>query len=307
MAVRRRALLRIVVFILILASASLARSRRLLSAASTTARHMSAALATATSSCPPDEQSAGALCASHRSAAPCRIDSAKSALRDADIVCFDVDSTVLTYEAIDEFATYLDKSEGVAALTREAMEGGMKYEDALERRLQLMQPTRADVEGFINTHDIKLSSGIEQVVSLLQRRGTAVYLVSGGFRFLLEPLADALKIPRTNIYANELYFDTHGNYAGFDRSAPTSRDGGKAEAVAAIIQGNNTSAHNTANKGSGKGLNVVMVGDGATDLQARPPASVFIGYGGVSVRKAVKEGADWFVTDFTELIDVLRG
>jgi phosphoserine phosphatase len=40
-----------------------------------------------------------------------------------------------------------------------------------------------------------------------------------------------------------------------------------------------------------------MVGDGATDMQAKPPADLFIGYGGVVVREAVRDGADLFVTD----------
>jgi phosphoserine phosphatase len=51
-----------------------------------------------------------------------------------------------------------------------------------------------------------------------------------------------------------------------------------------------------------KGLRpVVMIGDGVTDMQARPPADAFIGYGGVVVRKPVQEGADLFVTSFQDL------
>ena len=48
-----------------------------------------------------------------------------------------------------------------------------------------------------------------------------------------------------------------------------------------------------------------MIGDGVTDLEARPPADMFIGYGGVVVRDRVKKEADWFVTDFNVLIDAL--
>jgi phosphoserine phosphatase len=48
-----------------------------------------------------------------------------------------------------------------------------------------------------------------------------------------------------------------------------------------------------------------MVGDGATDLEARPPADLMIGFGGVVVREKVRDHADWFVTDFKELADAL--
>ena len=70
-----------------------------------------------------------------------------------------------------------------------------------------------------------------------------------------------------------------------------------------------------------KRIFVVMVGDGVTDLEARPPADVFIGaeaaiehcvdyfltgYGGVTERERVRQGADFYVTDFATLIEFER-
>ena len=52
-----------------------------------------------------------------------------------------------------------------------------------------------------------------------------------------------------------------------------------------------------------------MVGDGATDMEARDlpgGADAFIGFGGVVQREAVREGADWFVYDFDEMREVLK-
>lgn len=51
---------------------------------------------------------------------------------------------------------------------------------------------------------------------------------------------------------------------------------------------------------------IAMVGDGVTDLQARPPADLFVGFGGIVTRAVVKQHADWFVTDFAELTNQLR-
>ena len=51
---------------------------------------------------------------------------------------------------------------------------------------------------------------------------------------------------------------------------------------------------------------MVMVGDGATDAQAKPPAKAFIGFGGVVERQQVKEKADWFVTDFDSMTSVVN-
>jgi hypothetical protein len=50
----------------------------------------------------------------------------------------------------------------------------------------------------------------------------------------------------------------------------------------------------------------VMIGDGVTDMQAKPPAELFIGFGGVVVRQSVKEEADWFVTDFKDIVTALN-
>jgi len=41
-------------------------------------------------------------------------------------------------------------------------------------------------------------------------------------------------------------------------------------------------------------------------MQAKPPASLFIGFGGITVRENVQQGADWFVTDFQDVVQVLN-
>ncbi len=103
---------------------------------------------------------------------------------------------------------------------------------------------------------------------------------------MIEPVADILGIPYHRIYANNLLFNkSDGSFSGFDKQELTSRDGGKAAVVKQLQEA----------LGYEK---VVMVGDGVTDMQARPPANVFIGFGGVVVREKVRDGADWFITDF---------
>lgn len=103
---------------------------------------------------------------------------------------------------------------------------------------------------------------------------------------MIEPVADRLLIPYHRIYANTLLFDeATGDFAGFDANEPTSRDGGKPAVVQSLIDANGYSP-------------MVMIGDGATDMQAKPPADVFIGFGGIVEREKVRDGADWFIRDF---------
>jgi phosphoserine phosphatase len=72
---------------------------------------------------------------------------------------------------------------------------------------------------------------------------------------------------------------------GFDDKELTCRDGGKPKVVQTLKDAH---GYDT----------MVMIGDGATDMQAKPPASAFIGFGGIAIREKVRDGADWFVTDF---------
>lgn len=50
-------------------------------------------------------------------------------------------------------------------------------------------------------------AGIPELVEMLQSRGTGVFLVSGGFRVIIDPIADILKIPRDHVFANKILFN----------------------------------------------------------------------------------------------------
>ena len=212
-------------------------------------------------------------------------------------MCFDVDSTVCTDEGIDELAAFCGAGEAVAALTARAMGGSVPFQDALAARLELINPSAAAVATFLAEHPPRLSPGIAELVAALHAGGKDVFLVSGGFTQMIHPVADALHIPRERVFANTLLFAAGGAFAGFDKTAFTSRSGGKAAAI----------KHIKAESG-GRLAPMVMIGDGATDLEARMPggADLFVGYGGVAKRAVVMEGADWFVTSFTPLIEALR-
>ena len=214
-------------------------------------------------------------------------------LAKADCVCFDVDSTVVDEEGIDVLADHLGLGEAVAALTKQAMEGGLPFQDALAQRLDLLKPSQQSIEECLEAHPLRLTPGVEEFIGELQAQKKHVYLVSGGFRIMIEPVAKLLNISLNNIVANTILFDTNGTYAGFDPNEPTSRDMGKPKALQRIQQ---TGGYQT----------IIMIGDGATDAQAKPPAASFIGFGGVARREKVVQLADWFVTDFALLTQVVR-
>lgn len=219
-----------------------------------------------------------------------RVAEAREALKKAQIVCFDVDSTIITEEGIDELAMYCGKGSEVAALTKEAMGGSMTFQEALRRRLDIIKPSQRQIREFLKTHPSTISGGVRELIDQLRRNSAEIYLISGGFDCLIEPVADALEIPLCNLFANKLYFNFNGSYAGFDTNQVTSKSGGKGEAIKMI-------------KGRFNSNKVVaMVGDGMTDLEACPPADFFIGYGGNAVREEVQKRATYYVTNFADVL-----
>jgi phosphoserine phosphatase len=192
----------------------------------------------------------------------------------------------------DVLADTLGKGPEVSAWTAKAMDGNIKFEDALAARLQIIQPSQSDIASCLQKHPLRLTPGVDRLVSALQKRGTSVYLVSGGFRLMIQPVAETLGVSLENIYANRILFDSNGNYSGFDAKEPTSADQGKPKALRMIKE---KYGYET----------MIMVGDGATDAQAKPPADAFIGFGGVVVRDAVRKKACWFVKDFETMIDIV--
>lgn len=196
------------------------------------------------------------------------------------------------------------------------MTGKMLYQDSLKQSLDMLRPSKADIDLFLGSRStIPLSPGVQVLVKLLHTLNKDVYLVSGGFTQvlltfslllfgeevvfslyclvllkLIDPVADLLHIPRNNVFAIRLQFDSFtGEYNGYDETAPTSREHGKSIVVQSLLTERYASFPQTG---------IVMIGDGNNDLQAKPPASLFIGYGGNIVREHVKQRADWFITDF---------
>ena len=213
-------------------------------------------------------------------------------LRVADAVCFDVDSTICQDEGIDELAKYYGVGDRVKQLTTRAMDGNMTFQEALSERIKIINPTYIRLKNFLETRSTSATPGAKELVDKLRNRGVDIYLVSGGFAEIISPTADMLGIPRENIKANRFLYYYSGECVGADERMPTCRSGGKAQVISQLREE--------------KGYKMmVMIGDGATDLEACPPADAFIGFGGNIVRQLVKDKASWFVHSFQEIIEVL--
>ncbi|MEO7670973.1 MAG: HAD-IB family phosphatase [Longimicrobiales bacterium] len=200
-------------------------------------------------------------------------------LRRVDVVVFDCDSTLSGIEGIDELAR--EHAEEVAQLTAAAMRGEVALEQVYGQRLALVKPTRDAVARLGELYVSHIVPDAAEVVRALQAEGIRVRIMSGGLLPAVLVLARHLGIADRDVAAVDIRFDDAGAYAGFDTASPLSRSGGK-RALLEIWRREQSAS-------------VMFVGDGATDLETRDVADVFVAYAGVVERAAVVAVADFVV------------
>jgi phosphoserine phosphatase len=123
-------------------------------------------------------------------------------LSDFKLIAFDMDSTLINIECIDEIADAAGRKAEVAAITEAAMRGEIAdYKDSLRRRVALLKGvTVAHMQEVLN-HRLQLNPGAENLVKACQAAGMKVLLVSGGFTFFTDHVKDRLNInwTRSNV------------------------------------------------------------------------------------------------------------
>lgn len=189
-------------------------------------------------------------------------------------VVFDCDSTLVRIEGIDELAGPFRAE--VAALTDAAMRGEVPLQEVYGRRLSLIRPTRMQVDAIGQRYVDTLMPDAREVVAALLWLTKDVRIVSGGVRPAVDAVAAELGIAADQVAAVGLRFDAAGEYAGFEDDSPLAASGGKARVLA----------------GWDLPRPALLVGDGATDREARPAVDAFAAYMGVEFRPAVAAGAE---------------
>ena len=204
------------------------------------------------------------------------------------IIAFDCDSTLSAIEGIDELARLRGPSvfEEVEALTNAAMNGDVAIDEIFAHRLDIIRPDQRSCEEIGNMYIEHVEPTAMATVDKLKESGWLPLIVSGGFTQVIVPLAEHLGIER--VEAVPLVFAPDGSYAGFDTSAPPSRNGGKPEILTLIT--NELGAELS-----------VMVGDGISDLETQEVVDQFIGFGRYAERTRVAEEASRFIHSLDEL------
>ncbi len=111
------------------------------------------------------------------------------------LVAFDMDSTLINIECIDEIAAAAGRRDEVAAITEAAMRGEItNYADSLRRRLALLRGVPLAALEAVYTQRLQLNPGVETFVSACRAAGLKTLLVSGGFTFFSDRVRHRLQI-----------------------------------------------------------------------------------------------------------------
>jgi len=170
--------------------------------------------------------------------------------RNRRLFAFDMDSTLIQGEVIDELAKLHGVGEQVSAITAAAMRGELDFKQSFTRRVALLRGLpEARLRDLLDS--VPLEEGAERLISTLKSLGYKTAVLSGGFTFFGNHLRKRLRLDY--VFANELEIE-NGTVTG--RVAGEIVDGKKkAELLTAIAKKENISLDQ-----------VVAIGDGANDL-----------------------------------------
>lgn len=125
-------------------------------------------------------------------------------LGDFKLIAFDMDSTLINIECIDEIADVVGKKTEVAAITEATMRGEIKdFKESLRRRVALLKGVPVAALQRVYDERLRLNPGADTLVAACRAAGLKVLLVSGGFTFFANRVKDRLGIDyaRSNLLA----------------------------------------------------------------------------------------------------------
>ena len=179
------------------------------------------------------------------------------------LICFDMDSTLIQTECIDELAERAGVGAEVKAITESAMRGEIDFKESFKRRVALLKGLDASVMEEI-AQNMPITEGVDRLMSVLKRCGYKIAILSGGFTYFGEFLQRKYGIDY--VYANELEIGEDGRLTG--RYLGEIVDGHrKAELLKLIAQVEKVNLAQT-----------IAVGDGANDLQMLGEAGLGIAF-----------------------------
>ena len=222
--------------------------------------------------------------------------SASPSTQTQPTLIFDFDSTLVRVETLEALADICldgrpdaaEVRDRIAALTDQAMNGDIGFGDALRQRLALLPLRREHVQALADRILDEGTPSVRRNLRFFQESSGRIYILSGGFREVIAPVAERLQVPAGQVLCNDLIYDADGRVIGVDDANPLSHADGKPKVIGALgLEGP-----------------VVMVGDGWNDAEVKlaGAADRFYAYTEIARRERVVAAADAEAASMDELL-----
>ena len=184
------------------------------------------------------------------------------------LIAFDMDSTLINIECVDEIAAAAGRKAEVAAITEAAMRGEIAdYKDSLRRRVALLAGVPVEALAQVWQERLQLNPGAEILVQACQAAGLKTLLVSGGFTFFTDRIRDRFGLDFTRSNVLEI---TAGRLSGRLVDQPWGDICDGAEKQRMLLQ--------TCSQLGIEPSQSIAVGDGANDLPMMAVAGLSVAY-----------------------------
>jgi phosphoserine phosphatase len=216
-------------------------------------------------------------------------------LADFGLIAFDMDSTLINIECVDEIADAVGLKAEVAAITEATMRGEIAdFKESLRRRVDLLQGVPETALHEVYERRLRLNPGGETLVRACQAAGLKTLLVSGGFTFFTERLRERLGLDFTRSNVLEI---EHGRLTGRLVDQPWGDICDGAEKRRMLLE--------TCARLGLEPRRAIAVGDGANDLPMMGEAGLSVAY---HAKPAVRERAMVSIEDggLDRLLEILR-
>lgn len=214
---------------------------------------------------------------------------------------FDFDSTFVKVETLSILAEialldHPDKAEIVKEIdqiTEQAMAGQYSFSESLTTRIKLLPLNKSHIQEAIQYLKTQITDSVMANLEFFKQNASQIYIISGGFIEVIQPIASLFHIPAQQVLANRLFFDYPGNVIGIDTSNPLSQDQGKVKCVHQL----NLPKEQT-----------IVIGDGYNDYEIKEAglAEQFYAFTENVERENVVKQADAVIKDLTGLFLLLN-
>ncbi len=210
----------------------------------------------------------------------------------------DFDSTFVKCEMLEELAKISLKKnskkkqilEKIVSICNLGMEGKIRFQESLQRRLKLIKAHKRHLKKLIRTLKNSITPSVQKHRHFFHENKDYIYIISGAFKEGILPITRLFGIANNHILANEFIYDTKGSITGINKNNPLAYSHGKAKAIQRL----------------GLRCEIYVLGDGYTDYEIKKlgAADYFVAFTENVRREGVIKNADYAVNNFDEFLSL---